>query len=243
MDFLDIHHTTVQHFSAMSRFEEWYNITAIRVLNIWSDYEHNRVLLWLLDSNRDTKIAVCPKSLEPILIQMNLRENVFALNHFQLYECYLDHPTYHYYKISTSDRGIIFNHNTNLTWLADDFANTFPRYSLVSNVTTLADNHTKRKMLINVVGRVVWGKRRRLHAFVLFLQDETGNIIKFKLNNLPLYLMEKVYLAINNKHTMYVSRVKLVHEKFYNVLVSTALTDFAMDPYMPEAERIKERYT
>ncbi|KAL4584435.1 hypothetical protein LXL04_009036 [Taraxacum kok-saghyz] len=177
MDFLDIHHTTVQDFSAMSRFEEWYNITAVRVLNIWSDYEHNRVLLWLLDSNRDTKIAVCPKRLEPILIQMNLRENVFALNHFQLYEFYNDHPTYHYYKISTSDRGIIFNHNTNLTRLADDFANTFPRYSLVSTVTTLADDHTKRKMLIN------------------------------------------------------------------NVLVSTALTDFAMDPYMPEAERIKERYT
>ncbi|KAL4574150.1 hypothetical protein LXL04_020975 [Taraxacum kok-saghyz] len=222
MDFLDIHHTTVQHFSAMSRFEEWYNITAVRVLNIWTEHEHNRVLLWLLDSNRDTKMAVVPKRLEPILIEMNLRGNVFALNHFQLYEFYLDHPTYHYYKISTGDRGIILNHNTNLTRLADDFTNTFPRYSLVSTVTTLADDHTKRKMLISMF---------------------KGNIIKFKLNNLPLYLMKKVYLAINNKHTMYVSRVKLVHEKFYNVLVSTALTEFAMDPYMPEAERIKERYT
>ncbi|KAL4588914.1 hypothetical protein LXL04_001813 [Taraxacum kok-saghyz] len=201
MDFLDIHHTTVQDFSAMSHFEEWYNITAVRVLNIWSDYKHNRVLLWLLDSNRDTKIAVCPKRLEPILIEMNLRENVFALNHFQLYEFYLDHPTYHYYKISTSDRGIIFNHNTNLTRLADDFANTFPRYSLVSTVTTLADDHTKRKMLISIRGR----------------ESSLGE-------------------------TKEITCICLISPG-YNVLVSTALTDFAMDPYMPEAERIKERYT
>ena len=53
-----------------------------------------------------------------------------------------------------------------------------------------------------------------------------GNIIKFKLNNLPLYLMEKVYLAINNKHTMYVSRVKLVHEKFCKLEILHTLRIF-----------------
>ena len=59
MDFYDIHHTTVQHFSVMMRFNEWYNITAVRVLHLWSDEENNRVLLWLLDSNVSLLQLIC----------------------------------------------------------------------------------------------------------------------------------------------------------------------------------------
>ena len=42
---------------------------------------------------------------------------------------------------------------------------------------------------------------------------------------------------------MLVCVINCMHIFADNVLVSTALTDFAMDQYMPEAERIKERYT
>ncbi|KAL4573945.1 hypothetical protein LXL04_020767 [Taraxacum kok-saghyz] len=130
-----------------------------------------------------------------------------------------------------------------MTRFGDEFANGFPRYPLVSSVNTMAEDRRNGRNLIDVVGRVVWGKQRDpLHAFEIFLQDETGNIIKLMLNNVPNNWMGTVLAAITNKSIMFVSRLKMVHRGLNNMLVSTILADFAVEPIMPEADTIREMF-
>ncbi|CAH1442935.1 unnamed protein product [Lactuca virosa] len=91
-------HTTVRDFSALRHVHVWWNILAVRVLFVWDDVEHDRLLIWLLDRNRDKMIAIVPRVLRSIL-NMNLVGRVISLNHFRMDHFYKDHPRYQHYKI------------------------------------------------------------------------------------------------------------------------------------------------
>ncbi|CAI9294094.1 unnamed protein product [Lactuca saligna] len=240
---MDIYHTTVNEFSALGQIYEWWNITSVRVLYVWEDMENNRMLLWMIDRQREKILAIIPRHLVPGYRNMNLKGNVFSVQHFQVDEYYLDNPMYQQYKICTSDKAIMINHATTFTRLASDFASGYPLYPIVSTVTTVAQDHTNKRRLVDVVGRIVWGNRiRQLRSFELILQDETGNVTKLLLYNVPANLMIKVIVATYNKSILYVSCMKLVHNNLGNLLVSTVLTDFDVEPQMYEADRIRARY-
>ncbi|CAI9263478.1 unnamed protein product [Lactuca saligna] len=175
--------------------------------------ENNRMLLWMIDRQREKILAIIPRHLVPGYRNMNLKGNVFSVQHFQVDEYHLDNPI------------------------------GYPLYPIVSTVTTVAQDHTNKRRLVDVVGRIVWGNRiRQLRSFELILQDETGNVTKLLLYNVPANLMIKVIVATYNKSILYVSCMKLVHNNLGNLLVSTVLTDFDVEPQMYEADRIRARY-
>ncbi|KAL4591318.1 hypothetical protein LXL04_004276 [Taraxacum kok-saghyz] len=118
-----------------------------------------------------------------------------------------------------------------MTRFGDEFANGFPRYPLVSSVNTMAEDRRNGRNLIDVY----------MHLTRLPL-NYSGNIIKLMLNNVPNNWMGTVLAAITNKSIMFVSRLKMVHKGLNNMVVSTILTDFAVEPIMPEADTIREMF-
>ncbi|CAI9265663.1 unnamed protein product [Lactuca saligna] len=179
---MDIYHTTVNEFSALGQIYEWWNITSVRVLYVWEDMENNRMLLWMIDRQREKILAIIPRHLVPGYRNMNLKGNVFSVQHFQVDEYHLDNQ--------------LDIHFIQLCLLSQLFA----------------QDHTNKRRLVDVVGRIVWGNRiRQLRSFELILQDETGNVTKLLLYNVPANLMIKVIVATYNKSILYVSCMKLVH--------------------------------
>ncbi|KAJ9561616.1 hypothetical protein OSB04_006776, partial [Centaurea solstitialis] len=100
----------------------------------------------------------------------------------------------------------------------------------------------------NVVGKIIMkgrvtyvrdGDLFRMSSCELFLQDETGCIIKLRVYDTDETRIVKIARAAGTKAILFASRVKLIHLKSMNILHSTALTKIAVDPDMPEAHIIR----
>ncbi|KAL4563840.1 hypothetical protein LXL04_027888 [Taraxacum kok-saghyz] len=240
---MDIITTSIQEIPATCLLYEWCNISAIRVLHVWNDVEVKRLVITMLDKNREKVLAFVPTNLVPLYSIVDLVGNVFSLNHFTSESLHIHPPMFEHYALCIKDWAIIIHHNTILTRLPDKFVENFPIYPLVSSITSLLQANTNRRMLIDVLGKIIWGVRinKPFLAYHLILLNEMGNIIHLYLNRIPYHRMVSVILAKHHQSIIYVSRVKLVHRpQLNNFLVSTTLSDFDIHPIMPEAQMINE---
>ncbi|KAL4582397.1 hypothetical protein LXL04_006945 [Taraxacum kok-saghyz] len=172
-----------------------------------------------LDSGcREKVLAFVPTNLVPLYSTMDLFGNVFSLNHFTIESLHIHPPMFEHYQLCIKDWVIIIHHNTILTRLPHKFVGNFPIYPLVSSITSLLQDNTNRRMLIDVVGKIIWDVRIIKHflAYHLILLNEMGNIIHLYLNRIPYHRMVSVILAKHHRSIIYVSRVKLVHRPQLN---------------------------
>ncbi|XP_022033787.1 uncharacterized protein LOC110935746 isoform X2 [Helianthus annuus] len=231
-------HCTVDEFSSLRNDRAWYNLTFVMVELIWHDVEGKRLVIIFLDQNRQKIVAIVPQDLIHLYNDDTLMGGFFSLNHFQIENLnYHEYPKYHNYLLVCSEKKIVINEYTKLLSLEL----TIPRgaciYPLVPSIIKLKHDRRPKKFIVDVVGRIIEGKRDRC-CFELSLRDKTGHTIQMFLSTLKPSDVICTILAVQRKSIIYVSRVKFVHLPDINILKSTELSRITYDPDMLEARDI-----
>ncbi|CAI9285428.1 unnamed protein product [Lactuca saligna] len=229
-------------------FIAFLDTNSVRVDFIWRDSGANKLFMILIDQNRKKLLAVVPQQMMRLIYGGNLLGGVFSLNHFQIEPTYGEYPRYQEYSLLRDDLMIKISNNAMFNRLADAIISWFPVFPLVPSIKSLVEDRTERKMMIDIVGKIIRGKRKysryfgllTLTSFTLYLQDESGSIIKMKLHitDRTRHQIVRTVYAIKRKYIIFVSRVKLVHLDSMNILISTKLSNVEFQPRMPEAFNI-----
>ncbi|CAI9283091.1 unnamed protein product [Lactuca saligna] len=169
----------VDAFSMLLNYHLWYVLTPVRVDFIWRDSRANKLFMILIDQNREKLLAVVPQPMMRFIYGGNLLGGVFSLNHFQVEPTYAEYPRYQEYSLLRGDLMIKISNNTRFNRLADAIISWFPVFPLVPSIKSLVEDQTKRKMMIDIVGKIIKGKRNysrysgvlTLTSFTLYLQD------------------------------------------------------------------------
>ncbi|CAI9298247.1 unnamed protein product [Lactuca saligna] len=169
----------VDAFSMLLNYHLWYVLTPVRVDFIWRDSRANKLFMILIDQNREKLLAVVPQQMMRFIYGGNLLGGVFSLNHFQVEPTYAEYPRYQEYSLLRGDLMIKISNNTRFNRLVDAIISWFPVFPLVPSIKSLVEDQTKRKMMIDIVGKIIKGKRNysryfgvlTLPSFTLYLQD------------------------------------------------------------------------
>ncbi|CAI9278461.1 unnamed protein product [Lactuca saligna] len=172
-------HIYVDAFSLLLNYHLWYVLTSVRIDFIWRDSRANKLFMVLIDQNREKVLAVVPQQMMRFIYGGNLLGVVFSLNHFQIEPTYAEYPRYQEYSLLRGDLMIKISNNTRFNRLADAIISWFPVFPLVPTIKSLVEDRTERKMMIDIVGKIIRGKRNysrysgllTLTSFTLYLQD------------------------------------------------------------------------
>ncbi|KAJ0532441.1 hypothetical protein HanIR_Chr09g0396881 [Helianthus annuus] len=127
---------------------------------------------------RQKIVAIVPQHLIHLYNDATLMGGFFSFNHFQIGNLhYHEYPKYHNYLLVCSEKKIVINEYTKLLSLEL----TIPRgaciYPLMPSIMKLKHDRRPKKFIVDVVGRIIEGKRDRC-CFELSLRDKTGHTIQ-----------------------------------------------------------------
>lgn len=231
----------VSSFRYLNNSHCWYHFTFARVEFILSDIKRDRIIVLLIDKNREKMMAVIPSNLMEIYQNRILVGLLYSIKCFKLSWNPFGCPKYGGYKFLDDEYVIAVSDNTqfNLERRPDLH---FPLYPLVTSIESLVKMQRLR-LMIDVVGKVISGRfLGRNCAYEMTLQDKSGYVINLTLNDAPETLPFMLSLAIRDHWVIYVARVKLCEQGGHNYLSSTYISRVRFRPIMPEAEEISLIY-
>ncbi|XP_021980074.2 uncharacterized protein LOC110876205 [Helianthus annuus] len=228
-------HFSVEEFSSLTNDRAWYNIIFVKVEFIWHDVDGKRLVVIFLDQHRQKIVAFVPQNLIHKYNDASLMGGFFSLNHFQIENLnYLECPKYQNYVLVWSEKKIVINEYTKLSSLTLTIPRGASLYPLVPSIIELKHDRRPQMDIVDVVGRIIEGKRDRC-CFELSLQDKTGHTIQLFLSALKPSDVIRSIRAVQQRSIIYVSRLKLVHLPDINILKSTELRTITYEPDMVEA--------
>nr|XP_043608807.1 uncharacterized protein LOC122580608 [Erigeron canadensis] len=230
----------VDTFEKIWNWPMWYVINAVRVNFIYKNVHDNNLHLFLIDRTGDTFTAVVPRLLVPRYENMDLVGRVFQIHHFQLGYNGHDFPRYEGYSLHRKECEIEISKNTRVTPVEPDVARDIPHYpKTILSLRHLAEDRSKKRMIVDVIGRVIRGHRRRdrrpydqIHVgfWELYIQDSSGQVMMVILHHNHNHQLWKTPFTVHDSYLVYISRVKLIHSTSDNFLVSNNLTEVEFNP-------------
>ncbi|KAL8268908.1 hypothetical protein R6Q59_002706 [Mikania micrantha] len=231
----------VEDFSSFINDDVLYTLIVVRIEAMFCDIDNDRDFVTFVDYKQDKIAGIFPKSfLHGYHCSVKVGD-VIALVNFKVDRFfYHQFPKYKNYCLIYGDYKIIPTEQTKLIKLANAVSRGFSLYPLIPTIQTLTHDRTRRRLIVDVVGKIVMGERVKYrYSFEIFLQDSTGKIIQLVLYYNPNVDVIRTYIAIKRKMIIYVNNVKLVHLQENNILRSTELTRIVFQPNLPEAHDIK----
>ncbi|GJU48842.1 hypothetical protein Tco_1218397 [Tanacetum coccineum] len=233
---------TVDSFASITNPHAYYNMDKVCVDFVWFDQNANNFYYFLHDKHGEKMATEVPPNLVASYKEKDFAQTFVSINNFQVgYVDPTQYPRYQNYSFVRRDWLIMVNSNTVIT--ENPFAEEtgFQMHIWLPSIRSFVEDKTHRKMLIDTIGRVIRGGLKQpkgVNTCEIWLRDLTGAEIKF----VSIHTLRKVPIriakVIQEQGTIYLTRVKLVHNKSGNLLVDTELTGVEFDPDFHKSEAL-----